>query len=389
VENADSDRPFVFTEYQDAVRFVSFAPKEVETFSVLALNKEAKDELVGAFNADHFDIRAALPVNLASIASLIPEGASFPSSNDPVFYTKRWGSAGIGEPNGAVWSIGEAITDPNDGTGTRTQPHPKGYFENRLIVQTLALTDGLYAQAVNSGVRVFSPESEVDISDYVSKEVSLVSITEISGEGDSVIFATCTRRAFAFRAGDIYCAEPNVDSSASFASLSKDLIEAKAIELTANNQTISIDQTQFVGNRLYTFEFYTAEDGASELERLEITLNDDEAKSVTVHEQGITNVNLSYEFNDYGLQISGTLVADGETEELSEFLLLREYHEADEVYSACWKNAENSVTSVAEAVNACALDYGEDRTRSVITLSETRANAIEEAGSFAPSSSAQ
>ena len=122
-------------------------------------------------------------------------------------------------------------------------------------------------------------------------------------------------------------------------------------------------------------------------QRLAITLNDDAAKSVSVVGSGISAADLTYEFIDYGLKVSGTLTEDGEEETVSTFVLLRKHYAADQVYTVCWKDEEgDAVSTESHAVYACANDPASERMRNIITFSKDKADALVKAGKFTPSS---
>lgn len=376
VDDVASGKPFVFTEYADAVRSVYFEPEESESFSVLALNQTARDDLIQALNTDRFAIRANIPANIPALKPLV--GAAFGQTTDPHYYTSQWKLWWNGS---LAWGVSNAITDPVNGEGSRTVPFPLGFFRQEHEVITLTITEGLFASAETSITRIFDNEISLPI-DF--RRFFVVYATDSEGEGDSQVTAGCSKTLDEIRRGDFSCGPALSDAGAFFVSLSKTAIEAKALELTASAQTIAFDREQFIGKTFYALEF-----DPDDIDKIAITLNDDEGKTVSVVGSGITASSLTYELNDYGVQISGTREEDGVTDTISDFLFLREYHEADEVYLACWKGkyeTEDGVTDVSEAIYSCAADSEDDRVSNIITFSKEKADALEDAGEFIPSS---
>ena len=203
----------------------------------------------------------------------------------------------------------------------------------------------------------------------------------VTGEGNSKVITGCVKQGSDVRQGEFACQPSLEEDGQFFASLSRSPIEAKALELTASAQTIAFDRKEFVGKTYYNLYF----DG-SDIDRVAITLNGDAAKSVSVVGSGISAASLTYEFTDYGLKVSGTLTEDGETETVTAFVMLRKYYAKDQVYTVCWKDKEDAVSTEPHAVYACAKDSGSERMQSVITFSKDKADALEEAGAFTLSS---
>lgn len=377
VNDTESGEPFVFTEYEGAVWFVFVDPEEQESFAVLTLNEAARDDVIAALHTDNLDIRATLPTNLAALSSGV--GAAFYEAGITVFYTTRWDFGA----RGFIWGVSESLTDADDGTAVRMQNLPGGYFTDRVFATTLTVSEGIFATITESTERTYSDGRIGNVS--VDPELFIGIAMGSTGEGQDEVIASCFKPASAIEAGDFDCAKANDETLITFISKSESAIEAKAAELTAADHTTDIDQTQFVGNTLYSVQIDDVADGVVDGFIDEITLNDDATNSVGVVGPGISTVQLTYEFvAPYAVKFQGSFLEEGESVTVSDFVILREHYASDDVYSVCWKGPEEDVSTVTEAVYACALDFETDVDRSVVTFARETAERILEDGGYTP-----
>lgn len=376
VDNTESGKPFVFTEYESAVRFVFAEPEEQDSFSILALNETARDDVIAALHTDNLDIRAELPANLAALSSRV--GAAFQEAGITVFYTTKWNFGA----RGFIWGVSESLTDADDGAAVRLQNFPGGYFTNRVSAATLTVSEGIFATRTESIERTYSDGTVENVS--LDPELFIGVATGSTGEGQDEVIAACFKSASAIESGDFDCSSANEDII-TFLSESESAIETKAAELNAAAHTTDFDQVQFVGNTFYSVQIDDVVDGVVDGFIDEITLNDDATNSVDLVGPGISNVQLTYEFvAPYAVKFQGSFLEEGESVTVSDFVILREHYASDDVYSVCWKGPEEDVRSVTEAVIACALDFETDVDRSVVTFSRETAESILEAGGYTP-----
>ncbi len=320
-----------------------------------------------------------MPPNTPALASLV--GAAFSQTTDTYFFTTRWDQG----DERLFWRVGEAKTNPNDGTETWSIPYPfpltgSPYFTTKIEAATLTLLDGLYVHTPTSWSRTLADESTQN-GPIDDPALPVVYAAGSTGEVNSKIITGCIKQGSDVRQGEFPCQPALVEDGQFFTSLSRSPIEAKALEFTASAQTIAFDQKEFVGKTFYDLYF----DG-SDIDRVAVTLNDDAAKSISVVGSGISAASLTYEFTDYGLKVSGTLTEDGETETATAFVMLRKRYAADEVYTVCWKDEEDAVSTESHAVYACANDPAFERMQNVNTFSKDKADALVKAGKFTPSS---